>query len=430
MMEILQHIPAMVRVLVVFACVLGVLRFKVLLGNAFFLGGLLVGLFFGMAPHAMVRSMIAAALMPKTLALATVVMLILVLSTSMELGGQMARLLDTFRGLVRSPRLNLTLFPALIGLLPMPGGAVFSAPMVKELGNRSGLRPDQLSFINYWYRHIWEYWWPLYPGILLTIAFTDFDLWGFILFMAPLSVVAAALGSLSIRGSVLAQNGEQRTERARPAPFVKELTPILLVVGIGLGAGTLLSSVFPGLAIAKELGLIMALCLAIGWVWGQNGMKKSLIRKAVVDRHLLEMFYMVAGILIFKGMLDDSQAVAAISRDFMSLQVPLPLIVIALPLLVGGITGITYAFVGSAIPIVILLVASAGDGPFLQAYVMLALVSGFVGVLLSPLHLCLVLSNQYFDADPGRVYRALVLPCLCLLAAGVLYFAVVRWLIA
>ena len=186
----------------------------------------------------------------------------------------------------------------------------------------------------------------------------------------------------------------------------------------------------PGLAIAKEIGLIMALCLAIGWVWGQNGMKKSLIKKAVMDRHLLEMFYMVAGILIFKGMLEDSHAVAAISQEFVSLQVPLPLIVIALPLLVGGITGITYAFVGSAIPIVILLVCSAGEGPFLQVYVMLALVSGFVGVLLSPLHLCLVLSNQYFGADLGRVYRALVLPCICLLAAGILYFAVVRWLIA
>lgn len=429
-MELLMQIPAMVKILLVFAIVLGALRFKMLLGNAFLLGSMLVGLFFGMAPHAMMRSIIASALMSKTLALAAVVMLILILSTSMELGGQMTRLLNTFRGLVRNPRLNLALFPALIGLLPMPGGAVFSAPMVKELGNRSGLSPDQLSFINYWYRHIWEYWWPLYPGILLTIAFTDLDLWAFILFMFPLSVAAALLGSLSIRGSILRRNGERNMAPVAPEPFFRELTPILMVIGVGLGMGILLAFVFPGLVAAKELGLIMALCLAIGWVWSQSGMKGASIRKVILDRHLLEMFYMVAGILIFKGMLEDSHAVAVISQEFVSLRIPLPLIVIVLPLLVGGITGITYAFVGSAIPIVILLIFSAGEGSFLQAYVMLALVSGFVGVLLSPLHLCMVLSNQYFGADPVRVYRALLLPCLCLLAAGVVYFAVVRWLIA
>ncbi|MGD8971061.1 MAG: DUF401 family protein [Desulfobacterales bacterium] len=81
----------------------------------------------------------------KTLALSIIVTLILVLSHSMEVSGRMNRLLDNFRGLVRRPSLNLIVFPALMGLLPMPGGAIFSAPMVKNLGHRHLVKGVQLS---------------------------------------------------------------------------------------------------------------------------------------------------------------------------------------------------------------------------------------------------------------------------------------------
>ncbi|MBW2651139.1 MAG: DUF401 family protein, partial [Deltaproteobacteria bacterium] len=176
-MSIILNISPIVRILIVFVCILIAIRKDVSLGNAFILGATLIGVLFGLTPDAMFRSVIGSIVMPKTLSLAVVVTLILVLSSSMEHGGHMERLLNNFRGLVVNPRLNLAMFPALIGLLPMPGGAIFSAPMVKELGNRSCLRPDQLSFINYWYRHIWEYWWPLYPGILLSVTLADIDLW-------------------------------------------------------------------------------------------------------------------------------------------------------------------------------------------------------------------------------------------------------------
>jgi hypothetical protein len=56
------------------------------------------------------------------------------------------------------------------------------------------------------------------------------------------------------------------------------------------------------------------------------------------------------------------------------------------------------------------------------AYVMLMLVSGFAGVLLSPLHFCLILSNEYFDTPSGPVYKYLWMPCLGLLFSGMAYF--------
>jgi hypothetical protein len=54
---------------------------------------------------------------------------------------------------------------------------------------------------------------------------------------------------------------------------------------------------------------------------------------------------------------------------------------------------------------------------------MLAYVGGFSGVLLSPVHLCLLFTTEYFRADFKKVYRLLLLPVsLVVLVALVILF--------
>jgi integral membrane protein (TIGR00529 family) len=340
----------------------------------------------------------------------------------MELAGQMQRMLKNFQGLVSSPRLNLVIFPALIGLLPMPGGAVFSAPMVKELGMRSKLSEAQLSFVNYWFRHIWEYWWPLYPGILLTTVITEISLVAIIAVMCPFTAFALWLGYRALKGPGSLTASHNKNPRPRLWPFIKELVPILVVIFPGLGMGVLFSKLFPAFSISKEIGLILALCMAIAWVWYQNKTPKKKILATLANPQLLNMMYMIVGILIFKGILTDSQAAAAISQELAHMHIPLVLIAVLLPLLVGVSGGIVIAYVGSTLPILVPMILSMGEAPFLPAYVMLILVSGFMGVMLSPMHLCLLLTNQYFGVSLGSVYRYLWLPCVSLVAAGLIYF--------
>ena len=127
-MTLLSHIPALIRMTLIFVLVLYGIRKKLSLGNAFMVGSVAMSIVFAMPLGSTVTSVFLSIVYPKTLSLALVVSLILVLSSSMETTGQMQRMLAGFRGLVKSPRLNLVIFPALIGLLPMPGGAVFQPP--------------------------------------------------------------------------------------------------------------------------------------------------------------------------------------------------------------------------------------------------------------------------------------------------------------
>ena len=425
-MTILEHIPALLRMALVFVIVLYAIRKNLSLGNAFMIGTLVLSIFFAMPIQAAVKSIFFSIIHLKTLSIALVVSLILVLSSSMESTGQMRRLLGRFCGLVRSPRLNLVIFPALIGLLPMPGGAVFSAPMVKEMGAGLKLSGARLSFINYWFRHIWEYWWPMYPGVLLATLIADINLSAFVVMMFPLTFVAVYLGSRSIKKVNLSGLRQTWPERPSLGPFMHELAPILMVIILGLGLGIVLSAIFPELTIAKEGGLLVSLLIAVAWIWYENRLPGDKRRAIVLNGKMLNMVYMVIAILVFKGILGDSHAVEAISRELIKLHIPLVLITVILPFMVGLFTGITIAFVGSTFPILISLVHAQGETAFMGAYIMIGLTCGFAGVLLSPLHLCLLLSNEYFDTTLNHIYRYLWLPCVCLVFASMGYFWILR----
>ena len=426
-MQFFESIPAVIKILLIFIIVLLAIRQKLSLGNAFVIGAICLGLIFGMSLPKIALSVLMSVTHLKTLALAVIVSLILVLSHSLEAGGQMARLLDRFQGLVRHAGLNLVTFPALIGLLPMPGGAIFSAPMVKNLGQRRQLSGAKLSYVNYWFRHIWEYWWPLYPGVLLTTAMAGIDLWLFVVVLFPLTIAAVFFGYWPIRFlTERPQEGDATTgaKDSNPGSFFYELQPILLVIVLGLGLGAALSPLLEprGLTVSKEIGLIVALLLAIGWVWRRNQLTGEQRRKILVRRELLLMIYMVLSIMVFEQVLRDSQAAEAVSAELIRWNIPLFSIAIILPMLVGLVCGITIAFVGTTFPILISLIVSTGQGDFMLAYMMLGIVSGFVGVLFSPVHLCLMLSNQYFETSLAKVYRYLLIPCCGLLITACLYY--------
>lgn len=113
------------KVFAAFALMLAGMRFKIGLAISILLGGLFMGLVFGMGVSNLATVSAMALIQEKFLFLAAIVGLIMMLSDGLERSGQSKRLMDSLSGYLTSPRLRLIFFPALIGLLPMPGGAIF-----------------------------------------------------------------------------------------------------------------------------------------------------------------------------------------------------------------------------------------------------------------------------------------------------------------
>jgi hypothetical protein len=92
---------------------------------------------------------------------------------------------------------------------------------------------------------------------------------------------------------------------------------------------------------------------------------------------------------------------------FQQAGVPVLAIIFLLPFLVGLITGITLAFVGVTFPMILPLVGGAHPDISMLAF---AFASGFAGVMFSPVHLCLVLTKDYFKSDLWPIFRIMLLP--------------------
>lgn len=421
-MNYISVISPSVRLMAVFIMILVLIRRKLSLGAAFISGCVALNLIFGMGPGETLKIIGSSALLKETWVLSVMVALILMFSQSMENTGQMSRMITSFRGLVRIPGLNLALFPALIGLLPMPGGAVFSAPMVRELGQGIGFSGQRLSLINYWFRHIWEYWWPLYPGVLLAITISKIGIVTFIATLFPFSIVAILTGVLIILRPSSLRADKQLSPPSSPWPFFRELFPVLVIIAGGPLLGWGLSFVMPESSVPIEAGLIVCLILATLWVWKKNAVGPDKIWNQLKNPDLYMMIFMIFSVLAFKNSLEGSGAVTMITRELLDMNIPVPMLAGLLPFFVGLITGISMAFVGISLPILIPLIVSAGDGELLSSYTMLVMISGFCGVLLSPLHLCLILSNGYFKAPMGEAYKTLVPLVMIIGLLGITFF--------
>ena len=141
---------------------------------------------------------------------------------------------------------------------------------------------------------------------------------------------------------------------------------------------------------------------------------------------VLMILLLVLCIMVFRHMLGVTGAAPRIARELTALRVPVELVVMVLPFIAGLVTGLAVGFVGTSFPIVIALVAAMpGDVP-LHPYVALAYAFGHLGQMLSPLHVCHVMSNRYFNTGFGPVYRQ-ILPAAGLTAAlAMTYFLILR----
>jgi uncharacterized protein len=78
-------------------------------------------------------------------------------------------------------------------------------------------------------------------------------------------------------------------------------------------------------------------------------------------------------------------------------------------------------FVGSTFPLLI----SIQGGASLSG-ISLAFAAGFIGVLLSPVHLCLVLTRQYFKADLWGIYTKIIPASVVIFLAALIEYLIIK----
>jgi integral membrane protein (TIGR00529 family) len=336
---------------------------------------------------------------PNTINLAVAVALITVLGYSLKETSLMTELIEGLRGVLPA-RILLATIPAVFGLLTMPGGALMSAPFNEPEADRLGLKPEQKTYMNIWFRHLWYWASPLSPVPILASSLAGFTLNGFLAAQLPILVVTLMLGFLV--SSVFVKDGGRHDHGAKGLPEVaRGLAPIVLAV--------FLSAV--GIPIWIALALAVALVFIIRKI--PPGKALEMVQSGV----RWDLAAAVVSMLFFRFVVESSGSVGALFESATGLGVPLIAILIVVPLLVGSISGTPTMGVGMIFP---LLLPLLGD---YNVYVVSIVYAGIIGgYLASPMHLCLMLTNSYYKSELGKVYRYLVPSAAILYVFAVSYY--------
>jgi len=307
--------------------------------------------------------------------------------------GYVSRLSNGLIRTIRNPKLILALLPALLGLLPVAGGALMSAPIVDEIGNKVNLSKHKRLFINVWFRHTILLAYPLSTVIITASALSGVDLWMFVLSELPIVLIMILIGYLialrSVKGSVDISINEGKSGLTTP------LLPIVLAILTALALAPLIDrrEELPLITPSILIGVIVAIAVTLA----NSGSPLTHLVSALKTRNVWELVITSYAAMLLKYVftLIDLPHIIVSTLHTKSLV----LMSFIIPLVLGFTLG---SFIGS----VIISISIVTSIPHFSPYtVILAYTSAFLGYLVSPLHLCYIYTAQYLKTSIIKGYK-------------------------
>jgi integral membrane protein (TIGR00529 family) len=396
---------ALLKVTIIFGIIVVLISKNFPLHWALLGGSIIMGISFGLPINIILKSFLEAAIDWSTINLLLILYLIAVFESILKEKEVLKTMVNSLKSLIKDEKIRLISMPIIMGLLPSVGGALFSAPLLEESTDNGNLEPERKSYINYWFRHVWEPFLPIYPGIILVSALTQTPINILVKEALPYGLFVLAIGLLfafykmpseeiasleQIQTQNLEEENQEIIVSQNPVKdFIISFLPILILI---------FSVIFLHFDLLYVLlGIVLLLFIIFRFNVHQilNTLKTSIKPQNLI---------LILGVMIFKKMLEVTGAVSDIAYSLNFSFIPTPIIFFLIPFIVGIFTGVTSASIGISFPILIKML------PYVNPlkYILLAFLSGFLGIMVSPMHLCLVLTREYFNADWNKIYKYII----------------------
>lgn len=261
---------------------------KVGFGLAIILGSLIISIFSGISPDRFLRSLISVLQSLSTYELVLDVALIGVLGYVLKETELITELIYALRRILPG-RALIALIPAIFGVMPMPGGALVSAPLIDKEATELGLSPEKKSFANLWFRHMWDFVLPIQPAMILAASLAEVDLYSLIILQIPAFVFMILLGFLFLLN--IRKTEKQEEEKVSYRSIILGIAPILIAVALNI--------IGVWLPIALSLGI-----LTIFIIKGRFRNAPSMIKKEFNKGPIIAVF----SVMFFRAIIEESQA--------------------------------------------------------------------------------------------------------------------------
>lgn len=371
--------------IIAMAIIILMLRRHIPIGPCMLTGGLFIWLMKTPELHYLTQAFSETLSLPRTYDIIFALYFVMCLEIELRTSGALAGMVHALQRIFSSNRVTLAVMPAFLGLLPSLGGARFSAPIVEEASKGLGLTSDHQSAINFWFRHIFEFSSPIIPGMIMACNIAGVAYSEFITHLCWLTVLMFSVGWFVLirpikADSIKENSGTQAADEQGWQDLWLSLSPVIL---------TFVLVVFFNMNASVGMGVVTAgLFLVLHFTKREVSLKEVVV--GAID---MKMFFNVLCILYFIQILTVTQVLQEIVTAFQSSPLPVPVIIACVSFIIGVLTGMSQGHVAIIMPII----AAMQTGSLNLAGVAMAF--GVAGQMLTPTHMCLVVTVDYFKAN-------------------------------
>ncbi|WP_293702206.1 DUF401 family protein [uncultured Parasutterella sp.] len=360
------------------------LRFKVLIGPAILSGGMLIWIFESRSFEKLWVAFTETLTMQRTWDLLLCLYFVMCLEVELRKSGSLHGMVVTLRNIFSSNKVTLAFMPAFLGLLPSLGGARFSAPIVQEASEGIAVDDEEKSAINLWFRHIFEFSNPLMPGVILACGIANVTIGDLIDQVGWVTILCFILGWIFLIIPLKITDPEKATNtqhdrtidwKSLVLAFGPIVTSFLLIVAFNVQA-------------ALAMGLVVVAFIPL-YFWFKRPISVKSVFTESLDKKL---FFNVVCILYFIQLLTVIGTLDEIVNVFNNSALPQAVIVACLSFIFGVMTGMGQGYIAIVMPIVALM------APGNIVLVGIAMVYGMAGQMVTPTHLCILVTVEYFKS--------------------------------
>lgn len=334
----------------------------------------------------------------KTIGLLLSFSIILMLESIMRKEGMINQMVEGLKIIFNGSRVAPSIMPIFLGMLPSPGGARFSCPMVAEAAG-SDTQPEHNAYINYWYRHIWMDGFILYPPMILAAEILNTTVLRLFVALIPIMLCWYVVGAFMGLRHVQAKHVVKTSKKMAMSNFAKGVYPIVMIISVYI---VLMELNVPfALQISGAITVVfLVFAKKISWAHMKGHLKESVKVKYMI---------MLIGVMIFTEFFQSSGLIQNVIQGIEAIGIPKELLIVVLPFIGGLISGISLTYVSLTFPIL----AGLGIGSDMNLFI-LSYFAGSAGVMLTPIHLCSVMSAEYFKVSLPNLLKKVGLSSLML----------------
>lgn len=328
--------------------------------------------------------------------------MIMLLSQLYKETGMIQRLSNSIGELINNPKAVLCVLPAVIGFLPVAGGALMSAPLVDAEAEKLKMEPDRKAYVNLWFRHTI---FPVYPislPLIVAAGLTGVAISVIMLRQIPvviaMIVVGYVIGFWKIQNVKNSKSYTAAKVNSSLKVFLVAFSPILstIVVTVILDAAGLgLSQQGFDVLLATFVGLIVLIAI--------SKLEFKTFAKPFRNWGVYGVTLAAYAAFLLRKTMVESGISSILTPIITNASIDIALLLIIVPAVFGFLTGSPQG--GIALSISILSGVLASFSPKVAA---LIYISAYLGYTVAPTHLCFQFTADYFKCSMNKMYKYVI----------------------